>query len=38
MVKFLKFKPNGKFKPKGHIFLTLNPTVNSNLKIIFFIL
>ena len=42
MVKFLKFKPNGKFKgkgpngkfkPKGHIFLTLNPMVNSNLKV-----
>ena len=37
MVKFLKFKPIGKFKPKGHIFLTLNLMVNSNLKVIFFL-
>ena len=35
-VIFFNFKPNGKFKPKGHIFQTLNPTVNSNLNVIFF--
>ena len=34
-VIFFNFKPNGKFKPKGHIFYTLNPTVNSNLNVIF---
>ena len=37
MSYFFNFKSNGKFKPKSHIFfLTLNPMVNSNLKIIFF--
>ena len=30
------FKPNGKFKHKCHLFLTLNLMVNSNLKVIFF--
>ena len=33
---FFNFKPNGKFKPKCHIFLTLNLMVNSNLMVIFF--
>ena len=40
MSYFFNFKSNGKFKPKGHIFFfffTLNPMVNSNLKIIFFL-
>ena len=27
VIFFLNFKPNGKFKPKYHIFLTLNPMV-----------
>ena len=37
MSYFFNFKSNGKFKPKYHFFfLTLNPMINSNLKVIFF--